>query len=688
MSSILDSKRNFKDMFSLKSIQVKIVAYAGICLLILTLASTLFAAFSVNTEATGAADAIVNHTAQAAAIDTQDKLELAMQASIAAAKSFTSVADGTNPMTREQANAQMRKFVELTPEILGTYTVWEPNGFDGKDSEYENKLGHDNTGRFIPYWNRGSTGQIVVEANREYESKEAIGEYYQLPKKKKTPVIIDPYSYDVQGKTLLITSLIAPIVHNGKFYGIAGNDISLDFLQGMADKVTEKHSDGILTLISNNGTVAASTGHPELIGKPSSDLFGETRPEVSEALKLGKSFTGVYGDRVYAYFPLLVTGTDTPWSIAYSLPTNFSATKARNAVLSLVAAALVVMIAVIPLLWLLVGRISKPVQELAERTRDIAEGEGDLTKRVNISSTDEVGELANSMNSFLENLESIIARIHGVSEKLNRSSAGLAETSQSLSAGTEEISQQSQTIASSATQMNQNMHMLSSAAEELAISIAEVAKRASDAANVAGQANRSAEETDGVVQALGQSASEIGQVVESIGEIASQTNLLALNAAIEAAGAGEAGKGFAVVATEVKELARQSADSSEEIKLKIGAIQDNIVKAVNAIGEIRTVIVQVNEITNSIASAAEEQAITGKEMASNVSQASSATNEVAKNVAGISQATKTGATDAERTATLAKDLHKLSTSLSEIVSKFKFTVKEIAASEEKVSLPT
>ncbi len=164
-------------------------------------------------------------------------------------------------------------------------------------------------------------------------------------------------------------------------------------------------------------------------------------------------------------------------------------------------------------------------------------------------------------------------------------------------------------------------------------------------------------------------------MIETIAGIAAQTNLLALNAAIEAAGAGEAGKGFAVVAAEVKELARQSAASSEEIKVKINGIQDSALRAVGAIESITRVIAQVNEINMAIASSVEEQSISAREIAANVTQASAASNEVTININGISSAARSGAADAEQTARLAGDLLRLAQDLSTIVNKFKFTTE-------------
>ncbi len=338
------------------------------------------------------------------------------------------------------------------------------------------------------------------------------------------------------------------------------------------------------------------------------------------------------------------------------------------------------------LLFMIVRSITLPLHMTVEKVRVVAGG--DLTQRLDINSTDEVGNLAAGMNTLVNNLDSIIYKIYDASSQLTSSSGNLTEASNSLSASTEESSRQSQTIAASATQMNQNLQVVASAIEEMSVSIGEVARKTGEAASIANRANTSSRETNTIVKALGESAKEIGKVIETISGIASQTNLLALNAAIEAAGAGEAGKGFAVVAAEVKELARQSAQASEEIKQKVSAIQASTEQAVIAIDGITNVVGEVSEISTTIASSVEEQSIAAREIAQNVSQSSQASSDVTMNINGISTASKAGAQDAGRAAVLAADLQKISASLSEIVTQFKFTQNGTNGSHGSIMQPS
>lgn len=313
----------------------------------------------------------------------------------------------------------------------------------------------------------------------------------------------------------------------------------------------------------------------------------------------------------------------------------------------------------------------RPLNAMLDRVRDIAEGEGDLTKRVDVTSADELGDLAGWINRFVENLQQDINRLGQSTGGVFTAAGTLSASSQNLSAGTEQISQQAQTIAAAADEMNQNQQVLSSSIEEMSISVAEVAKRAAEAAQSTGEANNAADRTEKIAAELATSAQAISKVTDLIGNIAGQVNLLALNAAIEAASAGEAGRGFAVVAAEVKELAEQTTRSSEDIKEKVEAMQVATTEAVQAIKLIRQMIERIDQISTAIASSVEEQSITAREIAGNLGQTAVASGEVAKNVSGVAEAARDGAKSAGEVAASSRELETLAAELKAIAGKFK-----------------
>src|SRR5580698_5222815 len=241
-----------------------------------------------------------------------------------------------------------------------------------------------------------------------------------------------------------------------------------------------------------------------------------------------------------------------------------------------------------------------------------------------------------------------------------------------ITANSEETSAQADVVSKAAQAVSQNLQTVATGAEEMGASIKEIAKNATEAAKVATAAVKVAETTTATVSKLGDSSTEIGQVIKVITSIAQQTNLLALNATIEAARAGEAGKGFAVVANEVKELAKETAKATEDISRKIEAIQTDTKGAVEAIGQIGSVIVQINDIQNTIASAVEEQSATTNEISRNLAEAARGSTDITKNITGVAEAahsTTAGATDTQKAA---QSLERMAAELQGLISQFKY----------------
>jgi len=289
-----------------------------------------------------------------------------------------------------------------------------------------------------------------------------------------------------------------------------------------------------------------------------------------------------------------------------------------------------------------------------------------------VKSKDEIGQACAAMNKMKNNLRATIQSMANNAQIVASSSEELSSTSQQMSANAEETSSQANVVSAAGEAVNRNLQTVATGSEEMGASIREIAKNATEAAKVATEAVKVAETTNTTVGKLGESSAEIGQVIKVITSIAQQTNLLALNATIEAARAGEAGKGFAVVANEVKELAKQTAKATEDISLKIEAIQADTKSAVEAIGTITSVIVKINDISSTIATAVEEQNATTNEMSRNVTEAARGAGEISKNISGVAEAaqsTSHGAVDSQKAAA---QLAHMSTELRELVGQFKY----------------
>lgn len=300
------------------------------------------------------------------------------------------------------------------------------------------------------------------------------------------------------------------------------------------------------------------------------------------------------------------------------------------------------------LLSLFIGHsITRPIKAAIAGLKDIAEGEGDLTKRLVVKARDEVGELSRWFNTFLERLQDMVRKVMGDADALTKSAQTLNSVSGEMTSGTDAVSNRSDAVAAAAEEMSANitsvaaameqaatnMTSVSAAAEQMNNTITEIAKHTETARTITQEAVLQTAGTTEKIDLLGESARSINKVTEVITEISEQTNLLALNATIEAARAGEAGKGFAVVANEIKELARQTAAATQEIKGKIRGIQGSTEETVHQIGAISKIIHDINEIVATISSATEEQSTTTREIAGNVIQASEGMQEVNQNIA-------------------------------------------------------
>ena len=282
--------------------------------------------------------------------------------------------------------------------------------------------------------------------------------------------------------------------------------------------------------------------------------------------------------------------------------------------------------------------------------KDIAEGEGDLTKRIEINSKDEIGELAGWFNAFIEHLQKIIVSIGHSTNAVGDQSGNLSSIAANLSENARQTSERSDNVAAAAEEMSSNMNsvasameesttntsMVASAAEEMTATINEIATNAEEAHNISELAVTQANTTSSRMAELGDAAEAISKVTETITEISEQTNLLALNATIEAARAGEAGKGFAVVANEIKELAKQTAEATLDIKNQIDGVQSTTNTTVKDIAEITTIINNVNELVATISSSVGEQSAATEEIANNINQAAQGLGEVNENVSQIS----------------------------------------------------
>jgi len=317
--------------------------------------------------------------------------------------------------------------------------------------------------------------------------------------------------------------------------------------------------------------------------------------------------------------------------------------------------------------------LARVIVATVTRVRDglVALADGDLRQQVPVSGADEIGQMAQALNRTGAALRSAMEDISSSSGTLSSSAEELSVVSTQVEQNSAQTSAQAQSLAATSAQVSGNVHTVAAGTEEMTTSIQEIARSSSEAARVASGAATEAASATTTVGKLGTSSAEIGNVIKVITSIAEQTNLLALNATIEAARAGDAGKGFAVVAEEVKQLARETAQATEDIAGRVGAIQSDAREAVEAIERISRTIEDVNAFQTTIATAVEEQTSVTGEIARSIDETARAAERISTDVAAVSSAAESSSTGIGEARRAAEDLARVAGGLNQLVGRFR-----------------
>ncbi|WP_248733150.1 methyl-accepting chemotaxis protein [Pseudomonas sp. MWU13-2517] len=595
--------------------------------------------------------------------------------------------------TREDLTRQVKAALQANPDLLGLSLVFEANALDGKDELFANQkeLGSNEKGRFALYWSQPTPGKLTSMPLPESDmadtsvgpSGEKANAWFTCPRATLKPCVIEPYFYVIDGQNVLMTSIVFPLMANGKVIASLSVDINLNSLQAVSQQASQKLYDGQtqVSILSPTGLLAGYSPDAGKLSQRLDQVDTVSGAQLISALASSTQTRSLRTDhQLKVLAPFIPIPGGKPWGVLLDVPekvlvapaealkAQLDADNAKGTLLEL-SLGLLAAVAGLALVWLMARGVTRPILGVARMLEDIASGEGDLTRRLAYDKKDELGQLAGWFNRFLDKLQPIIAEVKRSVQDARGTADQSAAIATETSAGMEQQYRQVDQVATAS-------HEMSATAQDVARSAAQAAQAARDADQATREGLTVIDRTTSnigalaadmstamaQVEGLAANSAQIGSVLEVIRGIAEQTNLLALNAAIEAARAGEAGRGFAVVADEVRNLAQRTQESVEETRLVIEQLQsgttevvgamgnshrqaqgsvEQVGQAVSALRQIGDAVTVISDMNLQIASAAEEQSAVAEEINSNVATIRDVTeslSEQANESARVSQA--------------------------------------------------
>ncbi|RXZ43431.1 methyl-accepting chemotaxis protein [Crenobacter cavernae] len=609
---------------------------------------------------------------------------------------------GAGSADRKLADALTLKLLDNSPQVVGLWTLWEPDAFDGRDDAYRlDWPKQDPTGRYNIYATKNKAGRATAdvmmskdrvaqfEAYRanpqsyqpDYE-KPGWGDFYYTPKARNRDTITEPFPYEVQGKMLLESSLAVAIRDaSGRFAGLAAADLSLEDLQKRLG-VIRPYDTGFVQLVSAGGLYVVNPDASTL-GKPVAK-DGALAGHLDE-LKAGKPFVFQDGGFTHFFTPIAIGDTGQFWSLGVSVPDaaiTAAAVEVRN---SAIAIGIVALVAILAALFAVVRVLTRPLNRLAETMEGLASGQGDLTARIEVANRDEIGRTADAFNRFIASLHAMFADVREQSAAVSRAAAQLAASADEVRGASAQQSDAASATAAGVEQVTVSVQHIADTAGQAEQMARDTGKLSHESVRVVervtadiGRINDTMHGLAGRMNGLGQRSEQVTGIVQVIKDIAEQTNLLALNASIEAARAGEQGRGFAVVADEVRNLAARTAEATVKISgivTAIGQDTNEAVLEVQRTSRLMSDSVEVAREANGTMQHVRER--TGDlvtrmvDIAASTREQSSASVEIAQNVERISgMAQANGETVAEVAAAVA-ELTRLSAKLERLVGNFR-----------------
>lgn len=534
--------------------------------------------------------------------ETQSLIEKAVSSTKANASTLESLRNN-NQTDRSYANNVVKGSLLSNPSLIGTSTAWEPNAWDGKDSEFVDfDKAHDNTGRFIPWWYKNGN-KVDVEKLVDYE-KPGAGDWYLEPKKSLKQVLSEPYLYPLDGKNILMVTISQPILENGKFIGLTTGDLPIDTLsQGLKLPMFENSN---ISIISSKGNVVAHV-NGKMNGQNIKDL--KNLEMYKQFLNSDKFESFNFDEHTFFSMPIVFTESKKKWFVIAEIQTSdIYAGMYINLIKRIIISFIGLSFVLLAVYFLLNKLVLNPLG-------------GDPQDVIKFVKLIENGDLTQKNIHHITNPHSLMSSVINMQDNLTKMIQNIKETSEQIYTASNEISQGNLDLSNRTEHAASNLEETAASMEDITTSIKENAFNTAKANEMAVQISSSAEigskkvnDVALTIQDIKDSGQKIATFLQTIDSISFQTNILALNAAIEAARAGESGRGFAVVANEVRNLSQKTSESAKEIKQ---LLENNSTKvehgtqlaqdAQNSIEEMVKTIKIIAEMINNISLAFNQQ---------------------------------------------------------------------------------
>ncbi len=578
---------------------------AGTALVVFSLAITAAViSFKSSTAAEIAAMELARTSAREAASALQSRIRANLATVLSLAGAMTSTKETNLPLQRSQIDELVKSALQVSPDFVGGAVTWEANALDGKDAEFAGKgPQYDATGRHMPYWTRKAGGGFHVDPI-VFDSAPGANDWYDVPKATSKVFFTEPYNYPIEGKNVLMASLVAPILVKGKFLGTASADFTMvQLVKILAD--LKVMNGGSLVLISHGGLYATHQ-NAALINKKANDI----PPAGLEAIQKAQAYEYTDANQVvHLLQPVLIHPDTAAWAVRMSFPHSVATASSRELSSYTLAVALLCALGTAAMLVVVVSRLMQPLRELSRVMANLSGGDADLRLKLEIHGSDELASIGNGFNQFVAKVHGVMVQVHGNADSVANASAEIAQGNNDLSARTEHQ-------ASALEQTAASMEELNSTVRQNADNAQRASQMAINASSVAVQGGDVVARVVNTMKDINDASRKIADIIGVIDGIAFQTNILALNAAVEAARAGEQGRGFAVVAGEVRTLAGRSAEAAKEIKSLINASVAKVDQgtalvdqAGQTMAQIVDAIKRVTDIVTEISSASNEQSL-------------------------------------------------------------------------------